>query len=1309
MSNSILPPTLDKFTTFGELLRFLRRRAGLTQLELSIAVGYSSPQISRLEQNLRLPDLPTIEARFLPALCLEDEPKAASRLLELGAAVRLEDAPARGLCPYKGLDYFDEMDANIFVGREAITIKLVDRLLAMAFGEQANMVRLITIVGASGCGKSSLVRAGLVPTLRWNKRCANWHIHVLTPTAHPLENLATVLTSDSGSVASTALLLDDLQQDQRSLVLFIKRQLIKSGASHLLLVIDQFEELFTLCSSDAERSIFIENLLTAALDVDGQVIIVITLRADFYTHCANYLRLRDAIATHQEYIGAMSDEEMRRAIEEPARRGHWQFEPGLVDLILHDVGHEPGALPLLAHALFETWQRRHGRTLTLSGYNSSGGVRGAIAETAEAVFTDQFSHEQQTIARRIFICLTELGDKTATGDTRRQATFKELILNPEDADVTQAILKTLADARLITISENSVQVAHEALIREWPRLQAWLEDNREGLRLHRQLTLATQEWLAAEREPDLLYRGAHLVQAREWAISHMDDMNTEEREFLDSSISSLEREAAEKEAQYRRELETARRLADTEKQRTEEKLQSAQRLRIRSILITVVVTLAIIMTIFAVFAWRQSASHAAINHSLNLAKAAQQANQSGRGDLALALALESVKIKQPPLEALTTLRTVALDSGTRAILSGHNHAVRAVAFSSDNHTAASGSCAEMDAQGFCLAGELILWDLDSQRVLHRWLAHSGWVNAIVFSLDGQTLISGAEDASLIQWNTNGEWVREFVGHTGSINDLAIVADTGSLLSGSADGVLILWDLTTGDILQRYGESLSPIVSIAVAKDSLISVSAHQDGSLVLWSLYKSQPIKIITGWGSDIDSVAISADGSWILLTNRTMADLFLRKIDSQSGNLLNQQLFGCTPGDLALSPDASYALVACQTAIFQVDIQNWNVRRSFSESPDFITDISISQDGRLGLSASSDGSLRLWNLGSQLNYQITQINTEKLNAMDISTDGNYLLLNDAAIIGHEQPALWDISQGRVVRIYIGFYGIISPGAVKISPDDHFVAAAGYQLSAASSNVMLWELENGNVKCLFEGYQAVGRAVAFSPNSLYLLGGFQDEKTKSGQLILWDVQTCQRVRQFDTNQDVTSIAFSADGTRAITGTAYFGRVILWDVATGKEIKRFTYFDNGPVMSVAFGPGESTILGSGLADLYLWDVETGKINRRYTGHKTFPYSVAISSDGQYVISSTLDGDVILWDFLSGEELHRINAHTGVYNVLFGTDGKTVYAASQDGKLIEWHITEKSLPELLEWINSNRYVRELTCEERQQYNVDPLCKP
>ncbi len=568
--------TLEKFTTFGDLLRFLRRRVAMTQMDLALEVGYSDAQISRLEQNLRLPDIPTIQARFVDALGLQDEPQAFARLLELAATVRREDAPAAGLCPYKGMQFFDEADADSFVGREALSALLTRRVIDLLSDKESPHGRFLAVVGASGSGKSSLVRAGLVPMLRWEKTSADWEIHVLTPTAHPLENLAGVLTSESHSVTATAVLLDELEADARSLHLFARRKMGTGSNARILLVIDQFEELFTLCRSEHDRERFVGNLLSASAEPDGPVIVVIALRADFYAHCAAYERLREALASRQQYIGAMNSDEMRRMIEESAQRSRWELEPGLVDLLLRDVGGEPGALHLLSHALLETWRRRRGRMMTLSGYASSQGVRGAIAETAETVFTDQFTREQQVIARRIFLRLTELGDESNAVDTRRRATYEELILKSEEAEDTLAVLNALADARLITASETSVEVAHEALIREWPTLRGWLDENRDELRVHRQLTEASQMWHVSGQQTDLLYRGLRLDQAQAWAAAHPFEMNSLERAFLEESQLWVDRDSAEREAQRLRELDSAKKLAETEHRTTKQLRRSAR-------------------------------------------------------------------------------------------------------------------------------------------------------------------------------------------------------------------------------------------------------------------------------------------------------------------------------------------------------------------------------------------------------------------------------------------------------------------------------------------------------------------------------------------------------------------------------------------------------------------------------------------------------------------------------------------------------------------------------------------------------------
>jgi WD40 repeat protein len=1315
MTATIPESTLEKFTTFGDLLRYLRRRVGITQTELSIAVGYSISQISRLEQNLRPPDIPTIQARFIQPLCLEDEPKTVARLLELAATIRREDAPALGLCPYKGLDYFDEGDAELFVGREALTEKLVENVFRLSSNDQNEAGRFFAIVGASGSGKSSLVRAGMVPAIRWNKTASNWLIYVFTPTAHPLESLATTLTRES-PLTATAQLIDDLAGEPRALSLNINRALKVNSGTYFLLVIDQFEELFSLCRSKVERSAFIDNLLMSAEDADGKAIIVITLRADFYAHCASYLQLRQALARHQEYIGVMSDEEMRRAIEEPARRGRWEFEPGLVDLILQDVGHEPGALPLLSHALLETWQRRQGRTMTLSGYISSGGVRGAIAETAEAVFTDQLNHEQQAIARRIFLRLTELGDETATGDTRRRATINELIMKPEESDATQVVLKALADARLVTTSEDSVQVAHEALIREWPTLQGWLEDNREGLRLHRQLTEAAQDWESSGHEPELLFRGARLAQAREWAADHGDDINILEKEFLDVSVEASDREAANREAQHQRELETAQKLVDSERKRAEAEHQRAddqfvtsRRLRIRSFLIAGSGVLAVFLAILAIFAWQKSATQAADNLSLSLAVSAQQANQSGQSDLALALAMQSVDISPSSPEALKALDAVALGTGTRAVLVGHSQSVQAAALSVDNRWAFSGSCAHMDGNGTCQAGELILWDLQSEKEAQRWSGHSSWVTAVAISQDGQTLISGADDGTLFVWTLAGQQIGQLIGHSGGITALSIVPATGELLTGSTDGSLILWDLKSMNQLASLDRMDSAVTDIAAALNVAKAVTGYADGTLILWDLANLHPV-FINHQESIINGVALNSDASRIFFTEGEGVNInySLRKLDGTTGKQLKQYDVSTRLADIALTLDGSYALIGQFSVIIQFKTQSWREDGQLVGHDSNINSLTISQDGHFGLSAAQDRTLRVYNLGDQLDLQLLKISSKheggmiyNLNAINITSDGKYLLLSNASQYGYDQPVLWDISQRKVVRMFEGLDGV-GPGALAISPDNRYVAGAG--LYGEMQTVMVWELESGKPRCHFNDFIGLSRAAAFSPDSLYLLAGSQDNDKQTGNLILYDIQTCQQEREFENNEDVTAIKFTSDGKRAITGKAFYSSMSMWDVSSGKELKRFA-FPYQPVLDLALGPDETTILAANLTDLYLWDIDSAQIIRYFSDIPPWPWTVDLSPDYRYVVSGQNDGSLILWDYAAGKILHRARLSDTVVDAIFSPDGSTVYAVTQDGFLAQWHIAEKSLPDLLDWIALNRYIRPLTDAEKIQYHIEP----
>jgi class 3 adenylate cyclase/WD40 repeat protein len=519
--------------------------------------------------------------------------------------------PAPGEPPFRGLQVFDEADARLFFGREEVTARLVDAMSRRAF---------VAVVGSSGSGKSSVLRAGLIHTLRGEQDRA-WRIALFTPGEHPLESLAFALLGDA-PLTEVRQLADDLAADPRTLRMAIQRMLRtaqdprggrRRPGGHVLVAVDQLEEAFTLCRDDAERDAFVANLVGVAGSIgtasrSSSAHVVVTLRADFYSHVAQHAELRDAIAASQVYLGQMDRESLRRAIEEPAVRNGWEIAPGLSDLMLHEVGEEPGALPLLSHALLETWQRRRGVRMTLRGYEEAGGVRRAIAASADRIY-DALDDSERPIARSIFIRLTELGD--GTQDTRRRVHRSELLPDdPSEAAAVRRVLDALSDARLVIVGDETVEVAHEALIREWPTIREWLDQDREGIRLHRRVTEAAIDWELSERDPGNMYRGARLAQALEWQSQHLTALNATERSFLEASAAAEEAERVEREAARERELASAQALAEAERARAEDAAQAASRLRRRAVILAAAVVVAVGLAIASVVATGMALSNA---------------------------------------------------------------------------------------------------------------------------------------------------------------------------------------------------------------------------------------------------------------------------------------------------------------------------------------------------------------------------------------------------------------------------------------------------------------------------------------------------------------------------------------------------------------------------------------------------------------------------------------------------------------------------------------------------------------------------
>jgi WD40 repeat protein/basic membrane lipoprotein Med (substrate-binding protein (PBP1-ABC) superfamily) len=1263
MSSEISTSTLEKFTTFGDLLRFLRRRAGITQLELSIAVGYSDAQISRLEQNLRMPDIPTIGARFVSALGLEDEPKAVARLLDLAANVRREDAPALGLCPYKGLNYFDEADADLFMGREALTAKLTERVLSLASSSEAGKERFLAIVGASGSGKSSLVRAGLVPALRWNKTSANWPVYIFNPTTHPLESLAACLTEEVGSVAATATLMDDLGREPRSLSLFIKRLLRPAGAAHLLLVVDQFEELFALCRSEEERTAFINNLLTAASEAGGPAIIVITLRADFYAYCAGYLELRQALAGRQEYIGAMSDEGLHRAIEEPARRGRWEFEPGLVNLLLHDVGAyaghtaEPGALPLLSHALLETWQRRRGRTMTLSGYTSSGRVRGAISETAETVFTDQFTREQQAIARRIFLRLTELGDGTATGDTRRRATFDELILKPEEAATTQIVLKALADARLITISEDSAEVAHEALIREWPTLRGWLEDNREGLRLHRHLTDVALEWLASSRDPDLLYRGARLAQAREWAAIHEEEMNAQESEFLEASVASGERDAAEREIQHQRELEAAQKLAEAERVAFSRELSAASVSNLeadpeRSILLAIQ---AISTTYAADKTWTAEAEDALHRALL---ESRLQLTLRGQTDRVWSVAFS------PNGDQIAT----ASDDGTARVWDAST-GKELLCLPTNATRGHHGMAFRPDGKQLATASDIRtakVWDAITGQELLTLRGHTNWISGVAFSPDGKRLATSSVDGTAKVWDaTTGQEQLSLRGHALEVWDVAFSPDGKRLVTASQDGKAKVWDATTGNLLLTFSGHTAAVDSLSFSPDGSRLATSGVDRGVKIWDSNTGQELLTLRGHTGEIWDVAFSPDGKRLASAS---SDGKVKVWDTLTG----QELFtlnGHTAPvvGVAFSPDCVGApdAVAEQcgtrlaTASWDGTTRVWNASFSRELLTLYLPNASsgaFSPDGRLTASGYGDGSVKLWDLSSA--FQETH--------------------------NGDDPTL---SAGSLLQTLIGHTDAVD--SLAFSPDGQRLAS-----TAEDHTVKIWDVTTGADLLTLPGQDGGAIIVAFSPDGKRLATASDDFIVK-----LWNISgnAVQELLTIFIRSKINSLAFSPDGKHLVTAHRE-GIAKVWDVLTSKGLL-YLRGHTDSVYYISFSQdGTRLATASDDGTARVWGAASGRELFTLRGHTGWVNGVAFSPDGSRLATAGQDGTTKLWDAKTGQELLTLRGNTdAVLGLAFSPDGSRLLSAGADGTMRVYLLRIEDLMEL----GRKRLTRSFTGKECQQY--------
>ncbi|MFC5144818.1 XRE family transcriptional regulator [Streptomyces aureoversilis] len=832
---------------FAAELRRLRQKAGNpTYRALSERAHYSIATLSSAAGGRVLPTL-AVTLAYVRA-CDGDTQEweriwhtvAAELAAELAAAappageggtVQGEERP-----PYAGLAPFEADDADWFFGRERLVDELTARLAVRRF---------VAVFGASGSGKSSVLRAGLLPRLRAGQTT---HTAVLfTPGSRPLHECASRLAELTGTPSGE--LAGAFAAEPLGLHHAVNRALARQPEGRdigdiggtggtgdirdIVLVVDQFEEIFTQCARPEERAAFISALLSGTAAPDSRCRVVIGVRADFYAHCLHHRDLCDALGGAQLSVGPMSAGELRSAILRPATRARLSVEGALLAALMTDVTGRAGTLPLLSHALLETWRRRRGNTLTLGAFQAAGGIEGALAQTAEEVYAS-FDVPQQAAARQIFLRLTALGD--GTEDTKRRLVREELgSLDHDPADVA-TVLERAARARLVTLDRDRAEITHEALIRCWPRLRGWLTEDRDHLRLHRRLTEAAQQWQALGEDPGALYRGVRLSTARDLAAPHGSspiELTSQERAFLDASLAA---EAAE----------TARaRRAST-------------RLRRLAVLLAALLLVAVAEAVYAVRAEDAMARQRNTALSREVADEAVALRHS-RPALAAQLALAAYRLV-PTEQARDGLLSTMTTS-----LTGHTQWLSSVALAPDARTLATGS----------FDRTVRLWELRDDRrpqALATVTGHTDTVTSVAFSPAGRLLATAGRDRAVRLWDVTDRrrpaLIRTLTGHRDTVFSVVFSPDGRTLATGSYDHTVRLWDITDPTAGETGPTTLTDhtlnVKPVAFSPDGRTLASAGDDRTVRLWDVRDvRRPVRlsVLTGHEDFVDTVAFSPDG----------------------------------------------------------------------------------------------------------------------------------------------------------------------------------------------------------------------------------------------------------------------------------------------------------------------------------------------------------------------------------------------------------------------------------------------------------------